>query len=335
MSSRLEQTPPWLAPVWRLWRDAYREERLPHALLVTGAPGTGKRWLVESFVRGAQCRDSDEQGMPCERCPSCKQYTSHRRIREKSHPDIDWVTTSRYTIGVDDIRSRIIGRIALKSNYDRTKFLIIEPAEHMTKAAANALLKSLEEPPPKNSMFLISDQPGRLPPTIRSRCQRYVLPEADEEQGRAWLETVLRHGEAAEAWEASGGRPMQAWQMHEMGVVEIRRQFDQDLAAMLEGAETAAQFAARWHVRPGAEGADSKGGEDAAVPMDQRISWMAEFAVRSILKQIEASAPPGEIYAMMSSYRELLEIRKMDLDAPAPQLHMEEACLILSRMHQT
>ena len=152
----VQQIPTWLEPVWEQWRTAYQEGRLPHAVLVTGPSGIGKRWLVEAFVRGVQCHAPTAQGLPCDECPSCKQYVSYRQLEKKSHPDIDWLTIARYSIGIGDIRDQIIRRLTLKANYGRMRLLVIEPAERMTRAASNALLKSLEEPPPDTMLFLIS-----------------------------------------------------------------------------------------------------------------------------------------------------------------------------------
>ena len=327
----LESIPPWLLPLWERWRSTHAAGRLPHALLVAGPPGSGKRELAETFVRGALCR-TPAAGLPCGACPSCKQFASHRQLRRKSHPDIDWVTTSRYSIGVDDIRAQVIARLAMKSSYDRFKFLVIEPAERMTRAASNALLKSLEEPPPDNALFLLSHQPGRLPPTIRSRCQKYVLPEPSPEEGRAWLLEQLEPDAAAAALEAGDGLPMRALQMHRDGQVPQRAAFEKDLAAMLAGRQSESEFAAAWNARPAAEAAKSDAEEEAPrqAGMDLRLAWLLTRAAEQARARAAAGAPAREILAALGRYRELLELRAAEAEAPAPQLHLEAACLILS-----
>ena len=326
----LASIPPWLLPLWERWRDAHAAGRLPHAILVAGPPGAGKRELAETFVRGALCREP-AAGLPCGVCPSCKQFASHRQLRRKSHPDIDWVTASRYSIGVDDVREQVIARLARTSSYDRFKFLVIEPAERMTRAAANALLKSLEEPPPDNALFLLSHQPGRLPPTIRSRCQKYVLPEPPPAEGRAWLLEQLEPEAADAALAAADGRPLRALQMHRDGQVPLRAAFEQDLAAMLANRQSESEFAAAWHVRPAAETA--KSGEEEEPPpadMDLRFAWLLARAAGQARARAAAGAPARELLAALDCYRELLELRAAEAEAPAPQLHLEAACFALS-----
>ncbi len=327
----LASIPPWLRPLWEGWRSAHAAGRLPHALLVAGPPGSGKRELAETFARGALCQ-APADGLPCGACPSCKQFASHRQLRRKSHPDIDWVTAARYSIGVDDVREQVIARLARTASYDRFKFLVIEPAERMTRAAANALLKSLEEPPPRNALFLLSHQPGRLPPTIRSRCQKFVLPEPAPAEARAWLLGQLEEEDAAAALEAAEGRPLRALQMHRDGQVPLRAAFEQDLSAALAGRQSESEFAAAWSVRPAAEAAKADAGEEEApqAAMDLRFAWLLARAAGQARARAAAGAPAREVLAALGRYRELLELRAAEAESPAPQLHLEAACLILS-----
>ena len=325
----LASIPPWLRPLWERWQSAHAAGRLPHAILVAGPPGSGKRELAETFVRGALCR-APADGLPCGACPSCKQFVSHRQLRRKSHPDIDWVTAARYTIGVDDVRAQVIARLARTSSYDRFKFLVLEPAERMTRAAANALLKSLEEPPPGNALFLLSGRPGRLPPTIRSRCQKYVLPEPAPEAARTWLLEQLEPAAAEAALAAGDGRPLRALRMHRDGQVPLRAAFEEDLAAMLAGRRSESEFAATWHARPAAAKAEAEEEEAAQAAMELRFTWLLARAAEQARGRAAAGAPAREILAALGRYRELLELRAAEAEAPAPQLHLEAACLALS-----
>ena len=329
----VQQVPTWLEPVWEQWRAAYRAGRLPHAVLVTGPSGIGKRWLVEAFVRGIQCHAPTAQGLPCDECPSCKQYVSYRQLEKKSHPDIDWLTIARYSIGIGDIRDQIIRRLTLKANYGRMRLLVIEPAERMTRAASNALLKSLEEPPPDTMLFLISHQPGRLLATIRSRCQRYALPEPNPEQGRAWLAGFMTPEQAEDALKAGDGMPMRALKMQQDNQVDFRNTFEQSLCDVLEGTQSETAFASTWNVTPAqSKGKIRSGSEEPQeeIPMDLRLVWMIDRAVAEIRKKVTEKDSMQNVRATLTAYQELLDIRAREASIPASQLNLEAACLALT-----
>ncbi len=327
--------PPWVEPLWQQWQSAYREDRLPHAIVLTGPAGNGKREIVEAFVRGAQCRNPDKQGLPCEHCPSCIQFPSCHRIEESAHPDIAWLRVARYSIGIDDIREHIIGRLLKKANYDGNKMLVIEAAERMTPAAMNALLKNLEEPPPKTHFFLITPQTHRLLPTIRSRCQCYVLPKASSEQALAWLcEQSLREEEARQALDAADGMPVQALHMRESGQMQFRQDFDRDLLQVLSGKQLETHFAQNWNTTAAKKRSKKDTGTDMAeeIPMDLRLNWMIQFGIQIIQRLIAKQIPAPELQRAMKAYRELLMVREYEAATPAPQLNLEAACLALMKI---
>ena len=331
-----ESIPVWLDPTWRQWREAVQGGRLPHALLVTGPAGVGKRWLVNAFVRGVQCREPSATGLPCGNCPSCKQYVSWRQLETKSHPDIDWLTIDRYSIGIMDIRDQIIQRLTLKANYGRLRLLVVEPAERMTLAASNALLKSLEEPPPGAALFLISHHPGRLLPTIRSRCQKYVVACPTREQAMEWLLGSMSETQAESALAASGGMPVQASQMHLDGQVDFRRRFEKDLTALLEGKQLETVFASTWNPTPG-RNKKSTADEDSASedsPMDLRLVWMIERAVAEARERAEGGSATS-VRAAVQAYQDLVAVRRREALVPSAQLNLEAACLAITKMVQT
>ena len=329
-----KQIPSWLESIWKQWRAAYQEGRLPHAVLVTGPAGIGKRWLVETFIRGIQCQAPTEQGLPCDQCPSCKQYVSHRHLEKKSHPDIDWLTIGRYSIGIGDIRDQIIRRLTLKANYGHMRLLVIEPAERMTRAASNALLKSLEEPPPDTMIFLVSHQPGRLLATIRSRCQRYAFPEPDMEQSQIWLSEFMPPEQVGNALRAGGGMPMRALQMHQDGQVDFRNEFEQALADVLKGKQSETTFASTWNTTPtqGKARGTKTGSEEAQqdIPMDLRLVWMMDRTAENIREKVTGKDSVLNIRSALQAYRELLDIRAREAAIPASQLNLEAACLALA-----
>jgi DNA polymerase-3 subunit delta' len=116
--------------------------------------------------------------------------------------------TSVDTIAVDRVRA-LIDFALLSAHRQRAKVAVIAPAERMHPAAANALLKTLEEPPPGTFVILVSDQPGRLPATIVSRCRRFPVPLPPEPTALEWLAAQdVANPEAALA--QAGGAPLLA-----------------------------------------------------------------------------------------------------------------------------
>ena len=104
------------------------------------------------------------------------------------HPDLHWVfpEPKKRSISVDQIRETA-DALMLTSLYGQAKIVIIEPAEALTPGAANALLKTLEEPTRDTYLFLVCHQAGHLPATIRSRCQTLSLPQPPLESSLNWL----------------------------------------------------------------------------------------------------------------------------------------------------
>ena len=134
-----------------------------HAYLFAGLIGLGKTLVAKEFFKAINCLKTP--GDPCDVCLSCKKAISG------NHPDLVLVGSGKGGwIKVDDIREMIRG-IALKPFEARSRMVIIEPAEMLNTASANALLKSLEEPPESTIFVLISHKPNLLLPTIVSRCQ--------------------------------------------------------------------------------------------------------------------------------------------------------------------
>ncbi|HXM31981.1 MAG TPA: DNA polymerase III subunit delta', partial [Xanthobacteraceae bacterium] len=165
-------------------------QRWPHALLITGRRGLGKRLLALHFARALLCEAPQESGEACGVCPSCGY------VAQGTHPDLQLIEPVTYdeegnrtptdAINVERVRE-LIEFSQLSPHRQRAKVGLIAPAEAMNAAAANALLKTLEEPPAGTFLLLVSHQPARLPPTIVSRCRRLPAPEPDRAAAAAWL----------------------------------------------------------------------------------------------------------------------------------------------------
>ena len=139
-----------------------RSGRLPQTLLFAGPAGSGKTRLALEFFKSLNCLESP--GSPCGACAVCF------KLRHGAHPDLVVFEPPAGGKQIEALREVLDG-IRLRPFEARQRFVMIEPAEALNKASANALLKALEEPPPATVFVLISHNPALLLSTIVSRCQ--------------------------------------------------------------------------------------------------------------------------------------------------------------------
>lgn len=190
--------------------------RLPHALLLIGPRGVGKLALAEAFAASLFCESSAGDGRACGQCPACNWF------QQGHHPDYRLLQPDALSeeegaeeggrkekasqqITIDQIRA-LDDFLVVGTHRAGLRIIVVNPAEAMNRNTANAVLKTLEEPPPDTLFLLISNEPTRLLPTIRSRCQTVVvnLPPA-REAVRALAEDGVAD---AERWLAlAGGAP--------------------------------------------------------------------------------------------------------------------------------
>jgi len=180
-------------PVWQRETAAaalQARARWPHALLITGRRGIGKRILALHFAQALLCEQPHADGSACGRCPSCTYVVNGAhpdlRLIEPVERDDEGNPTPVDAIVVERIRE-LIDFTQLSTHRQRAKVAVIVPAETLNTAAQNALLKTLEEPPAATYLILVSHQPGRLPATIVSRCRLLASPEPDTDAAVAWL----------------------------------------------------------------------------------------------------------------------------------------------------
>ncbi|MGD9603708.1 MAG: DNA polymerase III subunit delta' [Gammaproteobacteria bacterium] len=183
---------PWQSEAWQKLCHARRATRLGHALLLTGRPGIGKGAFAREFAQVVLCEDAGEGLAACGRCRSCQLFLAG------NHPDLRSVLPleDADSLGIDQVRE-LGAFFALKAHYGRAKIALLEPADRMTRAAANALLKLLEEPPSLGMFLLVAHQVDQLPATIRSRCQRVALDRIDPSQAQRWLAAQAAGQDAA------------------------------------------------------------------------------------------------------------------------------------------
>jgi DNA polymerase-3 subunit delta' len=220
---------PWQNDSWQQLQQLRR--RLPHAILFFGPTGIGKAEFAEHFAQSLLCESPLADGHACGKCDSCgwfAQYShpDYRRVRPEVFDDEDASEESDAAesgepkksakaakapskdIRIDQIRA--LGDFMNVSTHRQgNRVVLLYPAEALNAASANALLKTLEEPPPNTIFILVSNSLDRLLPTILSRCRKFALAMPTRDQAIAWLnEQKIKD---AEAWLAEqGGAPLAA-----------------------------------------------------------------------------------------------------------------------------
>ena len=169
--------------------DRIAERNAPHAYLLEGPEGSGKKTLALWLAQALNCQN--EEAVPCRRCRFC------RTIGAMQSPDVFWIGmtegTAKKSIGVDEIRA-ITDTIYLLPNDLETKIYIIPGADAMTQQAQNAFLKLLEEPPSYVLFLLLCENRYALLPTVRSRVQLLTMERFSEDALREW---AMRNCESA------------------------------------------------------------------------------------------------------------------------------------------
>ena len=228
----------WHADAWRLACAGIA--RGAHALLLSGAKGLGKRALAIRLAESYLCGSQGSQGQACGSCESCRWFAAG------THPDFALVEPLQNegdsetatgqvagararSISVDQVR-QLGGLLALTGHRNEGRVMLINPAENMNAAAANALLKNLEEPPARTLFVLVTHRPVLLPPTVRSRCQLVRVKLDDWNSAEAWMRSQGIEN-AAEYLAFCGGAPLEAAAIVSDPAWGRRREFLRDLCA--------------------------------------------------------------------------------------------------------
>jgi len=218
------------------WSRLPVNDALPHALLLHGPVGIGKRLFAERLAARLVC----EEGIVCGTCRAC------RLVASGNHPDILPVTPAagKTEITVEEVRA--LNHFAvLTPHMGPRRVVVITSADRLNRSAANALLKTLEEPASGGYLVLVSDNPARLLPTVRSRCQRIVLARPPEALALRYLEgRQTAHPNATLA--LAHGAPLAAEALPQ-DILETGLRLLKTLDAVGVGEESAAQASEAWH----------------------------------------------------------------------------------------
>lgn len=217
---------------------AWNQRRLPHALLIGGPQGIGKATLayrIARFVLARGVNGGQAASKPARTLEVDPEHPASRQVSARSHPDLLVLRRElnpeteklRTEIRIDDVRRTVsfFGSTAALGGY---RVAIVDSAEELNRSGANALLKVLEEPPPLSLLMIVSHSPGRLLPTIRSRCRRLMLRPLQTDDVVKALESVaesdpeLPRDELSAAAAASGGSVRYALELMLGESLEVR-----------------------------------------------------------------------------------------------------------------
>jgi len=222
----------WLNSFTRSWIDRQEHGRSPHAVLLTGSPGVGKRaaaiWIAAHKLGIGSAGD-----VPV--------YP----VEPFEHADLHWIAPmeDKEAIGIGQVRD-LVAEFSLTSYKGSGKVAVIEPANAMTTNAANSLLKTLEEPSGDALLILIADRMGKLPATIFSRCQRIDLALPGEAEALAWLDKLHPGANWVEALHLAGNAPLAA--ITALEHLETHTTMSRDFTAVARGGASALEVAAKW-----------------------------------------------------------------------------------------
>jgi DNA polymerase III subunit delta' len=256
---------PWTLTLWQQLQERARQRQLPHAILLHGPAGVGKQQFAIEFAQSLLCESPGSQAMPCGQCRACVQFQA------QTHPDYHCISpeADSRVIKIDQIR-QLCDSLSLSSHHAGYRPIIIAPAEAMNPAAANSLLKTLEEPPAHTLLVLISHQPSLLSATIRSRCQRLTIGLPPSAQAREWLvaqlgEQQVEAGTLTEALALNLGAPLPTYAWLTSGRADQYGQAFTGFCAIGQATATALDVAAKWLKA------------DQGVPIHWVYQWIGEL----------------------------------------------------------
>ena len=230
---------PWTVEQWTQLQRRRQQHQLPHALLLAGPEGLGKTQFAQDLAQSLLCEHPTADGMPCQTCRSCARFAA------ATHPDMFVVEPEEpgKAIKVDQIRE-LISQFALATHQGGYRIAILQPANQMNLAAANSLLKTLEEPPPDSLLLLISASPSLLPATILSRCQRLDFLPPSHDQALNWL--LQQHAIPVDQAEAllalAYDAPLSALSLQQGVELDARQRLFHSFMAIAQGHSPLAQL---------------------------------------------------------------------------------------------
>ena len=335
---------PWQGASWQQWQ--LLRERLPHAILFHGPEGIGKTAFAQACAQSLLCEAPAADGHACGKCDACGWFTQYshpdyRRVRPEILDDGEGVEgedgeaetkkakstkAPSKEIKIDQVRA-LSDFMNISTHRSGMRVITLYPAEALNTAAANSLLKMLEEPPPRTMFLLVTNSIDRLLPTILSRCRKFALTMPSREEALDWLkEQQVRD---ADGWLAEqGGAPLTALESSQAGTRETMDEFLQLLA------------------QPGVDGALKAADRLQKTPVPELVSWLQRwlYDVLSVKlsgtiryyprykKELGALAARVAVADLLQAVKNVNERRAIADHPLAPKLFVEDMLLDYSTL---
>ena len=224
---------PWQLEQWSRVIKREKEGGFPHALMLTGTEGIGKLIFCRALAHWLLCAEQGDS--ICGVCRSCELNQA------ETHPDLSYVNTQEKSsvIKIEQIRE-LRDYISKTPQIAPRKVICLGPAEALNNNAANAFLKSLEEPSPSTILLLYCHRLSVIPATIRSRCQLIEMPIPQKRQAEKWLMPQIGSlSETQNALDLANGKPIRALQLCDAGMLDQYANIGVQLKELYEGSTSA------------------------------------------------------------------------------------------------
>ena len=226
----MQEILPWQQKAWQYLLARKKLDKLPHAILINGADGVGKGFFAKNFASFLLCQNSQDNTIACGKCGSCELY------KTDNHPDLIIVgpDDKGKSIKIDQIRG-LIAELSNTAHFNGHRVVIVESADLLNVAAANALLKTLEEPFGNTVIILVSAHLAMLSATIRSRCQTVLLDTPKYFVAKEWLEKQLPEEDVELLLSLSENSPFKALDLASGEGLSKRQKFLGDILELEQG----------------------------------------------------------------------------------------------------
>jgi len=322
---------PWQQEAWQHVVKQAKSNSLPHAFLFSGLEGIGKQNFAETLANYLLCENINTHNAIDEACGECKQC---KLFAAETHPDFKHIVPDEGSsvLKIDTIRD-LMHFFQKSSMQGGRKISILSPAESLNHNAANALLKTLEEPTPGSVIILVSHCSGQLLPTIRSRCQVVDFKTPSFDQAHQWLSNEIERTSSKQYSSESLGSllslasnaPLKAAMYADIDALEENLSMLDEMGRILKNEVLASDIASRWV-------------DDLAV---LRLAWTIQWIekilkIKSLGDTVESSSSKMMVYLaghcndfqLFDLYKASLQQYRLFLGKNNPNKQLGFECLL-------